>query len=100
MRHAIAPAPDDFNVHQLRDEVEAIYPGCLNVAGYGDDLVAIYEDDDACPTDVEFGLIVSEHVPAALTPDPLHLLAAAIVSATSLDDLRPAAESILTDGDS
>lgn len=32
--------------------------------------------------------------------DPLHQLAQAIVEATSLDDLKPAAQAILEDGDS
>ena len=35
-------------------------------------------------------------VPSA---DPLHQLAAAIVAATTLDDVKPAAQAILADGD-
>jgi hypothetical protein len=33
------------------------------------------------------------------TPDPLHQLAQAIVDAETLDDVKPAAQAILTDGD-
>jgi hypothetical protein len=34
-----------------------------------------------------------------VTPDPLHQLAQAIVDADTLDDVKPAAQAILTDGD-
>jgi hypothetical protein len=51
-------------------------------------------DGTVAATDTVPGLPVVE-----VTPDPLHQLAQAIVDATSLDDVKPAAQAILTDGD-
>lgn len=51
-------------------------------------------DGSVASTETVPGLPVVE-----VTPDPLHQLAQAIVDATSLDDVKPAAQAILTDGD-
>lgn len=101
MIHVSATAPDNYNATQLRDELNAVHPGCINVCGYDpDQLVAIYQDDDLCPTATEWSLIISEHVPAGPPADPLHQLAAAIVAASTLEDVKIVAQQILSDGDS
>lgn len=51
-------------------------------------------DGSVASTETVPGLPVAE-----VTPDPLHQLAQAIVNATSLNDVKPAAQAILTDGD-
>jgi hypothetical protein len=51
-------------------------------------------DGTVAATETVPGLPVVE-----VTPDPLHQLAQAIVDAETLDDVKPAAQAILTDGD-
>ena len=84
----------------------------MNVTVYGPDGATLVEtmedhgdgtgtrtlyDADGNPTTTMFvsGLTV-ENPPA---PDPLHTLARAIVAAETIDDVKPAAIAILTDGD-
>jgi ribulose 1,5-bisphosphate synthetase/thiazole synthase len=97
--HVTAPAPDDFNAAQLLAEMNAVHPGCVNVCGVDDQVAAIYEDDTLCPTTTEWSLVVSAHVPSGPPVDPLHVLAQAIVDASTLEDVKPVALQILTDGD-
>lgn len=100
MIHVTATAPDNYNAQQLRDEMNTVHPGCVNVCGVDpDQLVAIYEDDALCPTATEWSLVISAHVPAGPPTDPLHQLAAAIVAAATLEDVKIVAEQILSDGD-
>lgn len=98
MHHIMAIAPAVFDADQLRDELNDVHPGCVSVIGYDDQVAAIYPDAETCPTTTELGLVLSAHVPVARSSDPLHVLARAIAAATSLDDIKPAAIAILTDG--
>lgn len=50
-------------------------------------------------TDGEIAALEAMEAQAAMPIDPLHQLAQAIVDATTLDDVKPVAQSILTDGD-
>lgn len=50
-------------------------------------------------TDGEIGALESMEAAQTAPIDPLHQLAQAIVDATTLDDVKPVAQSILTDGD-
>jgi len=50
-------------------------------------------------TDSEIGALEGMEAMAAMPADPLHQLAQAIVDATTLDDVKPVAQSILSDGD-
>lgn len=85
----------------------------MNITGFDSDGVTmiyqLIDNGDGTGTATHYnadGSIASQQTltdlpieePAAL--DPLHQLAQAIVDATSLDDLKPAAQAILTDGDS
>ena len=89
------PGPVDFGL--LVAELRAVDPTVVDandVAGQ----VAVYApgvvDEQA------LGAVVAAHAgPAAPAPDPLHQLAAAIVAATTLDDVKPVAQAILSDGD-
>jgi len=63
-----------------------------------DGSVAVYTDQ-APDTDAVAALVAAHAGPAPAAPDPLHQLAQAIVDATTLDDVKPTALAILTDGD-
>jgi hypothetical protein len=87
------PGPVDFGL--LASELRAVDATVVDANDVGG-LVAVYtpgaQDDDA------LGAVVAAHAgPAAPTPDPLHQLAAAIVAAATLDDVKPTALAILGD---
>jgi hypothetical protein len=89
------PGPVDFGL--LATELRAVDATVVDANDVGG-LVAVYTP--GAQDDVALGAVVAAHTgPAAPVPDPLHLLAQAIVDATSLDDLKPVATQILTDGD-
>jgi hypothetical protein len=89
------PGPVDFEL--LLGELRSVAPAviaCNDVNGQ----VAVYAH--ASLDDQAVGGVVAAHGgPVAPAPDPLHQLAAAIVAATTLDDVKPAAQAILADGD-
>jgi len=59
-------------------------------------LVAVYTPE--AQDETAFGAIVAAHTgPVPEPPDPLYLLAQAIVDASSLEDLKPVAQQILSD---
>ena len=88
------PGPVEFDtlLAELRAVVSDVR-GCNDVAG----MVAVYTDG---PQDeAAIGTVVAGHMgPQPAAPDPLHQLAQAIVDATTLDDVKPAAQAILGDG--
>lgn len=84
----------------------------MNVTVYGPDGITLLEElvDNGDGTGVHTtystdGTIESQQtvtdlpIDAPPAPDPLHQLAQAIVDATSLDDIKAAAQAILEDGD-
>jgi len=90
------PGPVDFGL--LASELKAVDPAVIDANDVGGQ-VAVYLPDGAAEA-AQIGDVVAAHAgPQPPTPDPLHQLAAAIVAATTLDDIKPAAEAILTDGD-
>jgi hypothetical protein len=77
--------------------LRAVDPTVIDANDVGG-LVAVYTPD--AQDETALGAVVAAHAgPQPPAPDPLHQLAAAIVAATTLDDIKPAAEAILTDGD-
>jgi len=89
------PGPVDFGL--LVGELRAVDPTVIDANDVGG-LVAVYTPD--AQDETALGAVVAAHAgPQPPAPDPLHQLAAAIVAATTLDDIKPAAEAILTDGD-
>jgi len=85
----------DFGL--LAAELRAVDPTVIDANDVGGD-VAVYTP--AAQNETALGAVVAAHGgPPAPTPDPLHQLAAAIVAATTLDDVKPAALAILGDGD-
>jgi len=89
------PGPVDFGL--LVAELRTVDPTVIDANDVGG-LVAVYTPD--AQDETALGAVVAAHSgPAAPAPDPLHQLAAAIVAATTLDDVKPAAQAILADGD-
>lgn len=89
------PGPVDFGL--LVTELRAADPTVLDANDVGGE-VAVYTP--GTPDAAALGAVVAAHGgPPAPTPDPLHQLAAAIVAATTLDDVKPTALAILGDGD-
>jgi hypothetical protein len=88
------PGPVDFGV--LVTELRAVDASVLDANDVGGQ-VAVYAP--GAVDEQALGTVVAAHTgPAAPAPDPLHLLAQAIVAATSIDDVKPAAQAILSDG--
>ena len=89
------PGPVDFGL--LASELRAVDTTVIDANDVGG-LVAVYTPD--AQDETALGAVVAAHAgPAAPTPDPLHQLAAAIVAADTLDDVKPTALAILGDGD-
>lgn len=89
------PGPVDFGL--LGTELRAVDATVIDANDVGG-LVAVYTPD--AQDETALGAVIAAHMgPAAPAPDPLHQLAAAIVAATTLDDVKPAAQAILGDGD-
>jgi hypothetical protein len=89
------PGPVDFGL--LVTELRAVDTTVISSNDVGG-LVAVYTP--GAQDDVALGAVVAAHAgPTAPAPDPLHQLAAAIVAANSLEDVKPTALAILGDGD-
>lgn len=98
MIRVLYPSPGPVDWGRLADELRVVDPAVIDANDVGG-LVAIYTE--AAQDETALGAVVAAHSgPQPPAPDPLHLLAQAIVDATSLDDLKPVATQILTDGDS
>lgn len=90
------PGPVDFGL--LASELKAVDATVIDANDVGGQ-VAVYLPDGAAEA-AQIGDVIAAHAgPQAPTPDPLHQLAAAIVAATTLDDVKPTALAILGDGD-
>jgi hypothetical protein len=89
------PGPVDFGL--LVTELRAVDPTVISSNDVGG-LVAIYTP--GAQDETALGAVVAAHTgPPAPAPNPLHQLAAAIVAANSLEDVKPTALAILGDGD-
>jgi hypothetical protein len=85
------PGPVDFGL--LVTELRAVDPSVLDANDVGG-LVAVYTP--GAQDDVALGAVVAAHTgPQAPPPDPLLLLAQAIVDATTIEDVKPTALLIL-----
>ena len=96
MIRTLYPSPGSVDFLVLRNELTAVVGDCLGVNDV-DGQVAVYtvvQPDESFVAEV----IAAHEGPPPEAPDPLLLLAQAIVDATSLDDLKPVAEQILSDG--
>jgi len=97
MIRALYPSPGPVDFGRLTTELRAVDPTVLDANDVGG-LVAVYTPD--AQDETALGPVVAAHTgpqPPAL--DPLHQLAQAIVDATTLDDVKPVAQAILTDAD-
>ncbi len=80
----------------LAAELRAVVPTFRGVNDVGGE-VAVY--CDVAPDTDAVAAVVSAHAGASEpAPDPLYQLAQAIVNAETLDDVKPAAQAILEDG--
>ena len=87
------PGPIDFGL--LASELRAVDATVIDANDVGG-LVAVYSP--GVQDDVAFGAVVAAHTgPQAPPPDPLLLLAQAIVDATTIEDVKPTALAILGD---
>jgi hypothetical protein len=87
------PGPVDFGL--LVTELRALDATVISSNDVGG-LVAIYTP--GAQDETALGAVVAAHAgPPAPAPDPLHQLAAAIVAANSLEDVKPTALAILGD---
>ena len=87
------PGPVDFGL--LVSELRAVDPSVISSNDVGG-LVAIYTP--GAQDETALGAVVAAHAgPPAPSPDPLHQLAAAIVAATTIEDVKPTALAILGD---
>jgi len=87
------PGPVDFGL--LASELRAVDATVIAANDVGG-LVAVYTP--GAQDETALGAVVAAHAgPVAPTPDPLLLLAQAIVDATTLDDVKPTALAILGD---
>lgn len=98
MIRTLYPSPGNVNFEALAAELAAVLP----IVGVNEveSSVAVYTSDPLDSSDeAALGVVIASHVPPAPHVDPLHALAAAILEATTLDDLKPTAAAILSDGD-
>jgi hypothetical protein len=97
MIRVLYPSPGPVAFGLLVAELRAVDPTVVDANDVGG-LVAIYTPD--AHDEAALGAVVAAHAgPPAPAPDPLHQLAAAIVAATTLEDVKPTALAILGDGD-
>ena len=95
MIRVLYPTPGPVAFGLLVAELRAVDPTVVDANDVGG-LVAVYTPD--AQDETALGAVVAAHAgPAAPTPDPLHLLAQAIVDATTLEDVKPTALAILGD---
>ena len=97
MIRVLYPSPGPVAFGLLVAELRAVDPTVISsndVSG----LVGVYTP--GAQDETALGAVVAAHAgPPAPSPDPLHQLAAAIVAATTLEDVKPTALAILGDGD-
>ena len=87
------PGPVDFGL--LVAELRAVDPTVISSNDVGG-LVAVYSP--GAQDETALGAVVAAHAgPPAPSPDPLLLLAQAIVDATTIEDVKPTALAILGD---
>jgi len=87
------PGPVDFGL--LASELRTVDATVIDANDVGG-LVAVYTP--GAQNDVALGAVVAAHTgPQAPPPDPLLLLAQAIVDATTIEDVKPTALAILGD---
>ena len=97
MIRVLYPSPGPVAFGLLVAELRAVDPTVVDANDVGG-LVAIYTP--GAQDETALGAVVAAHTgPPAPSPDPLHQLAAAIVAATTLEDVKPTALAILEDGD-
>lgn len=97
MIRVLYPTPGAVDFGLLVSELQTVDPTVIDANDVAGD-VAVYTE--GTQDEQTIGAVVAAHAgPAAPVPDPLHQLAAAIVAATTLDDVKPAAQAILADGD-
>jgi hypothetical protein len=89
------PGPVDFGV--LLSELRSVEPTIIDCNDVGGQ-VAVYSNE-VVDGAVVASVVAAHAGPASPPVDPLHALAQAIVSAESLEDLKPVAQQILSDGD-
>ena len=87
------PGPVDFGL--LASELRAVDATVVDANDVGG-LLAVYTP--GAQDETALGAVIAAHTgPPAPAPDPLHQLAAAIVAATTLEDVKPTALAILGD---
>ena len=96
MIRTLYPMPGPVDWEALVTELSALVP-ILGV-NQVESSVAVYTAEALADPDA-VGAVVAAHTPSPPPVDPLHLLAQAIVEATTLADLVPVAQQILADGD-
>ena len=89
------PGPVDFGL--LVTELRAVDSTVISSNDVGG-LVGVYTP--GAHDETALGAVIAAHAgPPAPVPDPLLLLAQAIVDATTIEDVKPTALAILGDGD-
>jgi hypothetical protein len=95
MIRVLYPSPGPVDWGRLADELRAVDATVIAANDVGG-LVAVYTP--AAQDETGLGAVVAAHAgPQAPTPDPLLLLAQAIVDATTIEDVKPTALAILGD---
>jgi hypothetical protein len=97
MIRVLYPTPGPVDFGRLASELRAVDASVIDANDVGG-LVAVYtfgaQDETA------LGAVIAAHGGPVPPPvDPLHQLAAAIVAADTLEDVKPTALAILGDGD-
>ena len=88
-----SPGPVDFGL--LVTELRAVDPTVISSNDVGG-LVGVYTP--GAQDETALGAVIAAHTgPPAPSPDPLLLLAQAIVDATTIEDVKPTALAILGD---
>ena len=97
MIRVLYPSPGPVAFGLLIAELRAVDPTVISSNDVGG-LVGVYTP--GAQDETALGAVIAAHTgPHAPSPDPLHQLAAAIVAATTLEDVKPTALAILGDGD-
>ena len=97
MIRVLYPSPGPVAFGLLIAELRAVDPTVISSNDVGG-LVGVYTP--GAQDETALGAVIAAHAgPPAPSPDPLHQLAAAIVAATTLEDVKPTALAILGDGD-
>ena len=95
MIRVLYPSPGPVAFGLLVTELRAVDPTVVDANDVGG-LVAVYSP--GAQDETALGAVVAAHTgPPAPAPDPLLLLAQAIVDATTIEDVKPTALAILGD---